>query len=101
MDPESTVKDKTKPLSRGMRMAPLIGFAGGGCLLPLILFVICAFQGDTGGPLFWPFIAIPLGLVGMIVGLVIQVVRRGRDGARPDTSVREMGETGNDGEARR
>lgn len=78
MDPELKQEEK-QSLSRGLRHAPLIGFAGGGCLLPLILFLICAIQGDTGGPLFWPFIAIPLGLVGMIVGLVIQVARRRKE----------------------
>ncbi len=49
--------------------APLIGCGVGGCLIPLLLFVACAaFLGDTGGPLIWPIIAVPLGITGMVAG---------------------------------
>ena len=40
----------------------------GGCLFPAILFLIAAVLGDTGGPLFWPLISIPLALIGLALG---------------------------------
>ena len=47
----------------------LLGGVIGGFLLPLVLFVFAALVlRDTGGPLFWPLIAIPLGLIGLGVG---------------------------------
>ena len=50
----------------------LVGSLSGGCLLPLILFLLCAaIFDDVGGPLFWPFIALPLGFVGGVAGLLI------------------------------
>ena len=52
--------------------APLLG-----CLLPTLLFFGCAiFLGDTGGPLFWPIIAVPLGFIGMIGGFIYRSSRR-------------------------
>jgi len=49
--------------------APLIGCGVGGCLLPILLFLFCAIVlKDTGGPLFWPFIAVFLGLIGLGIG---------------------------------
>ena len=47
----------------------LLGGVIGGFLIPLGLFVFAALVlRDTGGPLFWPLIAIPLGLIGLWVG---------------------------------
>jgi hypothetical protein len=46
-----------------------LGAAAGGCLFPLILLLIAAALGDTGGPLFWPIISIPLALIGLALGL--------------------------------
>ena len=49
--------------------APLIGCGVGGCLLPILLFLFCVIVlKDAGGPLFWPIIAVPLGLIGLGVG---------------------------------
>ena len=39
------------------------------CLLPTVLFVIAAALGDTGGPLFWLLISVPLALIGLALGL--------------------------------
>jgi len=46
-----------------------MGAGIGGCLIPLILFFLAALVlRDTGGPLFWPFLSIALGLIGLAVG---------------------------------
>ena len=44
--------------------------------MPFILFVICAvvFR-DIGGPLFWPIIAVPLGLFGLAIGFALREER--------------------------
>lgn len=68
--PESS-GDVSRKVSEVSNLAPVIGCLSGGCLLPVILFFGCAyFLGDTGGLLFWPMIAVPLGLLGMIFGFV-------------------------------
>lgn len=47
----------------------VLGTALGGCLVPLVLFLLAAILlRDTGGLLFWPLISIPLGLIGLGVG---------------------------------
>lgn len=47
----------------------LLGGVIGGCLIPLGLLLFAALVlRDTGGPLFWPLLAIPLGLIGLAVG---------------------------------
>jgi hypothetical protein len=46
----------------------LLGGVIGGCLIPLGLFFAALMLGDTGGRLFWPLIATPLGLIGVAVG---------------------------------
>ena len=57
--------------------APFIGCVTGGCLLPILLFFACAILlGDTGGPLIWPIFAVPLGIIGFIVGLIYRAARR-------------------------
>jgi hypothetical protein len=46
-----------------------VGGVIGGVLIPLALLLFAAVVlRDTGGPLFWPLIAIPLGLIGLSVG---------------------------------
>lgn len=47
------------------------GCIGGGCLLPILLFLLSAALGETGGPLFWPFAAAFFGLLGGIFGALI------------------------------
>ena len=47
----------------------------GGCLLPMVLLAIVAALGDTGGPLFWPLITIPLALIGLAVGLFVHSIK--------------------------
>ena len=57
--------------------APWIGCGLGGCLVPLLLFLACGiFLGDVGGPLFWPFIAAPLGGLGMAIGYAYRSGRK-------------------------
>ena len=51
------------------------GAATGGCLAPVLLFFLAAALGDTGGPFFWPILAVFLGLVGLVGGLVIEGFR--------------------------
>jgi hypothetical protein len=50
----------------------LYAFVGGligGFVIPVILFIGAAVVlRDTGGPLFWPLISIPLGLIGLAIG---------------------------------
>ena len=68
---EPTQNRDTSKLSSGC-----MGCFSGGCLLPILLFFACAiFLGDTGGPLFWPIIAVPLGLIGLAVGLVVGSIK--------------------------
>lgn len=56
--------------------APLIGCGLGDCLLPILLFFACAILwGDTGGPLIWPIIAVPLGIAGLIGGFIFRAIR--------------------------
>jgi hypothetical protein len=56
----------------GRSYAPLYGCLSGGCLVPLLLFFLCAFiSGDTGGPLFWPICMLFFGVVGLVVGIVV------------------------------
>jgi hypothetical protein len=59
----------TEPKKRPAFWYAFLGAASGGCLLPLILFLVAAAFGDTGGPLFWPIISIPLALIGFALGL--------------------------------
>ena len=57
--------------------APVMGCVTGGCLMPVLLFFACAIiLGDTGGPLLWPFIAVPLGVIGLVVGFIYRAVKR-------------------------
>lgn len=61
---------KEKPSDR-RRFAPLIGLVVGGCVIPVLLFVFClVVLRDTGGPLFWPLIAVPMASIGLFVGFV-------------------------------
>jgi hypothetical protein len=65
-------KEKTAKAPK-QRSGCLYGFVGagiGGCLLPAALFIIAgAVLRDTGGPLFWPLISVPLALIGLALGL--------------------------------
>jgi hypothetical protein len=66
---------------------PIIGCVSGGCLAPILLFI---FGGlvlrDTGGPLFWPIIAVPLGLIGLGIGLTPRSRQAHRDSMITDAS---------------
>lgn len=68
------------PIEEGRKAgqaAPLIGCVSGGCLLPILLFFACAFLlGDTGGPLIWPIVAVPLGIIGLIAGFIYRAARQ-------------------------
>jgi len=47
-----------------------VGAGTGGCLVPFVLLLFCGFVfHDVGGPLFWPLISVPLGFIGLAVGL--------------------------------
>ena len=57
--------------------APLIGCGFGGCLLPILLFLACGILlSDTGGLLFWPFIAVPLGFIGLVAGFIYRASKK-------------------------
>lgn len=74
--PPDSNDSSTPKLDKPGYSAPVIGCVSGGCLLPILLFFVCAFfLGDTGGPLFWPFIAVPLGILGLIFGFVYRSVK--------------------------
>jgi hypothetical protein len=47
------------------------GAVAGGCLFPILIFIFAAISGDMGGPLFWPFLVVVFGIVGLVVGLFI------------------------------
>ena len=40
-----------------------------------MLFFLAAALGDTGGSLFWPILAVFLGLVGLVGGLMVEGFR--------------------------
>jgi hypothetical protein len=48
----------------------VVGSLGGGCLVPLILFIFAAISGDVGGPLFWPILMLFTGSVGAALGVL-------------------------------
>jgi hypothetical protein len=49
--------------------APVLGLCIGGFLVPALMFLLSIkILRDPGGPLFWPVIAIPLGLFGVGIG---------------------------------
>ena len=65
-----------------LRRDQAVGCVGGGCVLPLLLFVWAVFAaGDIGGPLFWPIIAVELGLFGFAVGTAFYLCPRRKPGA--------------------
>jgi hypothetical protein len=60
---------ENEPKQRSGCFYAFLGAGTGGCLLPGVFFLIATALGDIGGPLFWPLISIPLGLIGLAVGL--------------------------------
>jgi hypothetical protein len=66
---------------------PIIGCVTGGCLAPFLLFLFCSLVlRDTGGPLFWPIIAVPLGLIGLGIGLTSRSRQPHSDSMSADTT---------------
>jgi len=59
-------------VSRRRQSAPSLGCVGGGCLLPILLFLFSAAMGDTGGPLIWPLAVMLFGFLGLLTGIVIR-----------------------------
>ena len=60
-----------------LRRDQAVGCIGGGCVLPLLLFIWALFvAGDLGGALFWPIIVVELGLFGFAVGTAWYLCRR-------------------------
>jgi hypothetical protein len=79
MAEESSSEEKPKT-EDWRRFAPALGCGVGGCLIPFLLLIFClAVLHDAGGPLFWPFIALPLGLLGLVIGLVIRSAVKAKD----------------------
>ena len=65
-----------------LRRDQAVGCVGGGCVLPLLLFILALFVADgPAGPLFWPIIAVELGMFGLAVGTVFYLCRRRKPGA--------------------
>ena len=73
-DPPKTESKVTEQSPNKARFAaPLLGCGLGGCLGPILLFFVGAFLGDTGGPLIWPMLAISLGVIGFVIGVIYQI----------------------------
>jgi hypothetical protein len=72
-----------KPKKPSGCLYAFIGAGAGGCLLPAVLLLIAAALGDTGGPLFWPFISIPLALIGLAIGLFVHSEVKSKDNHDP------------------
>jgi hypothetical protein len=72
--PEHGSDDGREPRKVGFA-APAIGCGVGGCLLPILLFIVCALLGDTGGPLIWPMAAVVFGGIGLLVGFLYKIAR--------------------------
>src|SRR5688572_8878022 len=63
-------KPAKEPKQRSGCIYGVVGAGIGGCLLPVVLFLFAGVAlRDTGGPLFWPLIGIPLALTGLALGL--------------------------------
>ena len=59
---------------------PIGGCLAGGCLVPVIMMLLCGFFfGDTGGPLFWVFISFIGGVTGFIAGSSLRFRKSGWD----------------------
>jgi hypothetical protein len=72
--PEHDSHDGHEPRKVGLA-PPAIGCGVGGCLLPILLFIVCALLGDTGGPLIWPIGAVVFGGIGLVVGFLYKIAR--------------------------
>ncbi len=70
-DPE----ESSRKANRNERFGK-IGCAVGGIAMPIMLFFVASFLGDTGGPLFWPVLAVVLGGIGLLVGSIIGAAKR-------------------------
>jgi len=58
------IEDSTLEIKRAAK-----GCAIGGCLIPILLLIICViFLGDIEGILIYPLIGFPMGLIGMAIG---------------------------------
>ena len=54
------------------------GVIRGGCLLPLLLFIVACFMGDIGGPFFWPLFALFAAVLGYAIGTLYFIVFKRR-----------------------
>lgn len=79
MKVESKSETDSSKTNGWRRAAPVLGCGVGGCLLPILFLLFCAavFH-DIGGPLFWPMLAMPLAVIGFLVGCGIRAKGRAR-----------------------
>jgi hypothetical protein len=70
-NPPKSPPSPVEPKPRSRWSFGCAGAAGGGCLVPMVLFFIAAAMGDVGGPLFWPIICVPLALIGFATGMAV------------------------------
>lgn len=54
----------------------MIGCLLGGLVVPGGLFVVASLLGDTGGPLFWPFVMVVLGGLGLLTGSIVGALKK-------------------------
>ena len=71
MSEESESHDEKK-VSRCRPSAPLLGCLSGGCLLPTLLFLVCAAMGNTGALIIWPITVVVFGCIGLHIGVEIR-----------------------------
>jgi hypothetical protein len=50
------------------RRGTFYGCISGGCAFPFLLFLLCCFMHDTGGPLIWPLASVFFGTVFAVLG---------------------------------
>ena len=74
--PKSEIETSVSEKGGWRKFAPVLGGCTGGCLIPFLLFIFCGVVlKDTGGPLIWPIVAVPLGLAGLIAGMVVAAIK--------------------------
>ncbi len=78
-DPYTPPESENQPIIKKRptyNKAPVIGCLTGGCFIPILLFFGSGLiLGDTGGPLFFPSIAIFLGLIGLAIGCTTKAAK--------------------------
>lgn len=75
-EPPTTQQEPVPANERSGCKTPVVGCLSGGCVIPIVLFLLAAVSGDIGGPLIWPMLSVVLGAFGMIVEIGFRLVKK-------------------------